>query len=96
MIRSQARTDNVRGTDANAPFTLSRLDRALGERPEEQRAIILPVGLESLSYQQIAAVLRIPVGTMRSHLSRARAGLHQAMGVATPARTTHTRVARAG
>jgi RNA polymerase sigma-70 factor, ECF subfamily len=67
--------------DPKAPLTLSQLDRALGQLPEEQRAVILLVGLEGMSYSETAAILRITLGTMRSRLSRARAALRRAMGV---------------
>ena len=63
-------------------LTLSQLDRALGQLPEEQRAAILLVGLEGMSYEKTAAILRIPVSTVRSRLSRGREGLRRAMGVA--------------
>lgn len=52
---------------------------ALGHLPEEQRAVLLLVGVEDLSYAQAAKVLDIPVGTVMSRLSRARERLHDAM-----------------
>jgi RNA polymerase sigma-70 factor, ECF subfamily len=67
--------------DPKSPLTLSQLDRALGQLPVEQRAVILLIGLEGLSYSETAAVLRITVGATRSRLSRGRAALHHAMGV---------------
>ena len=76
--------------DPDALLTLSELDRALGGLSEEQRAVILLIGLEGLSYEQAAAVLRVSVGTMRSRLTRARNNLRRAMGVA-----GDTRMARA-
>jgi len=68
--------------DPAASLTLSDLDRALGELSEEQRAVILLIGLEGLTYSETASVLRMPVGAMRSRLARARAALNQALGVA--------------
>jgi RNA polymerase sigma-70 factor (ECF subfamily) len=65
-----------------AALTLSRLDRALGQMPEEQRAVILLIGLEGMTYLETAAILRIPVGTMRSRLSRGRVFLCRVLGVA--------------
>jgi RNA polymerase sigma-70 factor, ECF subfamily len=65
-----------------AVLTLSALDRALGELPELQRAIILLIGLEGMSYQQTAAILRISVGAMRARLTSARASLRRMLGVA--------------
>ena len=72
--------------DPEAELTLSDLDRAMGHLLEEQRAIILLIGLEAMTYEQTAAILRIPVGTMRSRLARGRDGLRRALGLATPAR----------
>jgi RNA polymerase sigma-70 factor (ECF subfamily) len=60
---------------------LRDLDRALGRLPEEQRAVILLVGLEGMSYVDAAAVLGIPAGTVRSRLSRGREALRDLMGL---------------
>lgn len=55
----------------------------LAKLPEEQRAVLLLVGVEDLSYADAAAVLNVPVGTVMSRLSRARERLQQEMdGVA--------------
>ena len=64
-----------------ARLSLSDLDRALGQLPEEQRAIILLIGLERLSYADAAKVLRVSASTLRFRLSRARAALCRMMGV---------------
>ena len=79
--------------DPAAKLTLSALDRALGELAEEQRAIILLIGLEGLSYVDAGAVLRMPAATLRSRLSRARAELRRLMGVKTPTRVRHAHAA---
>ena len=50
---------------------LRDLDRALAELPEEQRAVILLVGLEGLRYDAVAAIIDVPVG-YRSIASVAR------------------------
>ena len=44
----------------------------LANLPMDQRPVILLVGLEGMSYGEVAAVLDVPVGTIRSHLSRGR------------------------
>jgi RNA polymerase sigma-70 factor (ECF subfamily) len=59
---------------------LRDLHRALARLPEDQRQTILLVGLEGLSYDHAAAVLAVPVGTVRSRLSRGRAMLRQLTG----------------
>ena len=62
------------------------LQRCLLLLPEDQRVVLLLVGLEELSYAEAARVLKLPMGTVMSRLSRARARLGQLMeGSATPA-----------
>src|SRR3984957_4168831 len=67
--------------DPASLLTLSDLDRALGQLPEEQRAVILLIGLEGMTYEQTATVLQISRGAMRSRLTRGRDNLRRAMGV---------------
>ncbi len=47
--------------------------------PEEGRAILLLREVEGLSYQEIAQTLGLPLGTVRSRLSRARRALREAL-----------------
>ena len=47
--------------------------------PEEQRQVILLVGLEGMHYEEVASILDIPVGTVRSRLSRGRYTLRKMM-----------------
>ena len=56
---------------------LRDLERAIAKLPEEQRAVILLVGLEGMRYEEVAAVLDVPVGTIRSRLSRGREALRR-------------------
>ncbi|MBK7766082.1 MAG: sigma-70 family RNA polymerase sigma factor [Sulfuritalea sp.] len=51
---------------------LRDIERALGLLPLEQREILLLVGLEELSYADVARVLKLPQGTVMSRLSRGR------------------------
>lgn len=48
------------------------LDRALARLPDEQRAVLLLVTIEEMSYEEVARTLEIPIGTVMSRLSRAR------------------------
>src|SRR5215469_14948733 len=71
----------VATTDPTGSRQLHELDRALSCLPEEQRAVILLVGLEGMSYETAAEVLSVPVGTVRSRLSRGRDALRRLMGL---------------
>jgi RNA polymerase sigma-70 factor, ECF subfamily len=48
------------------------MQRALARLSPEQRAVVLLVGLEQLSYQEAAEALQIPLGTVMSRLARGR------------------------
>lgn len=48
------------------------LDRVLQRLPSDLREVLLLVGVEELSYQNVADVLGVPIGTVMSRLSRAR------------------------
>ncbi len=79
------------GTDADD------LQRCLLRLPEEQRIVLLLVSLEDLSYQEVAKITGVPVGTVMSRLSRARVRLQELMDFSSsrPATTANAR-AQAG
>jgi RNA polymerase sigma-70 factor (ECF subfamily) len=56
---------------------LKRLESELAELPAEIRQVLLLVALDEVSYEDAAVMLSIPVGTVRSRVSRARARLRQ-------------------
>ncbi|MDP9991425.1 RNA polymerase sigma-70 factor (ECF subfamily) [Variovorax boronicumulans] len=69
------------------PGTGLDLQRCLLQLPEEQRAVLLLVTLEDMSYAEVAKVLGIPAGTVMSRLSRARVRLQELLdGAAAPHR----------
>ena len=53
--------------------------RVLGRLPPEQREVLVLAAVEEMRYEEIAAVLSIPVGTVMSRLSRAREKLRRAV-----------------
>lgn len=63
----------------DAKLQLRDLDRAMAQLSEERRQVILLVGLEGLQYQEVASILGLPVGTVRSRLSRGRETLRTLM-----------------
>lgn len=56
---------------------LDELGTALACLPEEQRAVLLLVALEDMSYAEVATTLAIPIGTVMSRLARGRERLRQ-------------------
>jgi len=68
---------------------LRDLERAITKLPEEQRTVILLVGLEGMRYEEVAAILDVPVGTIRSRLSRGREALRRLTGAAPDAEAEH-------
>ena len=51
------------------------LGRAIADLAEDGRIVVVLRDLEGLSYEEIAQVLELPLGTVRSRLHRARADL---------------------
>lgn len=63
----------------DASLALRDLSAALAQLPDEQRSVILLVGLEGLSYADAATVTGAPLGTVMSRLSRGRERLRSLM-----------------
>ena len=80
-------------SNAVPSLELRDLERALGKLATEQREVILLVGLEGMAYEEAAAVLQVPVGTVRSRLSRNRDQLRRLMGVENAKTETGTQAA---
>lgn len=51
--------------------------QSLERLPEEQRHLLLWISVEGLSYREVADLLEVPIGTVMSRLSRARAALRR-------------------
>jgi RNA polymerase sigma factor (sigma-70 family) len=62
-----------------------RLAAALARLPEEFRDTLLLVAWGDLSYAEVATALGVPVGTVRSRVSRARSKLRRTLGGTDPA-----------
>jgi len=60
---------------AEARLTLGEVRRAVDRLPADQRAVLLLVAVDGLSYKEAAAVAAVPVGTIMSRLARARVAL---------------------
>ena len=55
--------------------TLTALDRALARLPADMREVTVLVRLEGMALQDVADLLEVPLGTVKSRLSRGRAQL---------------------
>jgi RNA polymerase sigma factor (sigma-70 family) len=67
--------------DSDLPETAAQQDivletqdvlAALDQLPEEQKSLLLLIGVEDFSYDEAARILDLPIGTVMSRLSRAR------------------------
>ena len=69
------------GVDGGQQSALEHRDllRAFAALSQEQRTVLLLVGVEDLSYQEAARVLGVPIGTVMSRLSRGRERLRRSM-----------------
>lgn len=59
--------------------TLRDLARAFDHLPDQERQVVIMIGLEGMQYEDAAAQLDVPVGTVKSRLSRARTRLRKLM-----------------
>lgn len=62
--------------------TRMSLETALGQLPLEQRAAICLCVAENHSHTEAAAILGLPIGTVKSHIKRGRERLCELLGVA--------------
>ncbi|MGH7046223.1 MAG: RNA polymerase sigma factor [Stellaceae bacterium] len=60
---------------AEARLALSEVRSALDHLPPEQRAVLLLVTVDGLSYKEAAEIVQVPIGTIMSRLARARMAL---------------------
>ena len=66
----------VQGTQTQS-LEVRDLDFALQRLPLDQRQVVLLVGLEEMSYAEVALALEIPLGTVMSRLHSARHTLRE-------------------
>jgi RNA polymerase sigma-70 factor (ECF subfamily) len=74
--------DEAMASLSSRPNQLARIEanelgEALERIPEEQRRVVLLVGVGGMKYHEIASMLGIPIGTVMSRLSRGREALRQ-------------------
>ncbi|WP_422010548.1 sigma-70 family RNA polymerase sigma factor [Reyranella sp.] len=81
LRQGQRRGAHVELDEATTPSTVAQQESgievqdilaALDQLPEEQKSLLLLVGVEDLSYDDAAKVMGVPAGTVMSRLSRGR------------------------
>lgn len=87
--RSRIRPDGTQADDSHVGALQPRQDEvvelhsivaALRHLPEDQRAVLLLVAVEEMSYRDAAKVLDVPIGTVMSRLARGRERLRTLTG----------------
>lgn len=86
--RKKKRSRSVPMDDAHLPAaapheideTRSAVRAAIAKLPEQFRAVVLLKDMEDKSYKEIAAILRLPIGTVESRLHRARMLIRESLG----------------
>lgn len=73
--------------DETARSVRGQLAAAIASLPDHDRDVLILILWEQLSYDEAASALVIPVGTVRSRLSRARSRIRAALAAAGPSDT---------
>lgn len=60
--------------------TTAAVRRAIALLPDEQREVVLLRDIEGYSYEEVADILELELGTVKSRLNRARANLRELLG----------------
>lgn len=68
---TEARQDNI--------SELSQVNEAMALISDEHRTVLICICIKGMKYNEVATMLAIPIGTVRSRLSRAREQLQEAL-----------------
>lgn len=79
VVSQNGHGEEIEATDdrVTASAVRQRLLEALAELPAGDRDVVVLVAWEELTYEEVAAALDIPLGTVRSRLNRARRALRE-------------------
>ncbi len=88
QIRSMARKPEMHSDTSNLMHNMephkthtlmNDIGQCIKQLPDQQREVLLLVTLEGFSYKEVAKIMRIPVGTVMSRLSRSRETVRKLM-----------------
>ena len=85
LVRGRDHAEDVAEAVVNRVDDQARMGAlldAVSQLPEDQRDVLTLWAWEQLSYEEIAAALHLPIGTVRSRLNRARTRLREIDGTA--------------
>lgn len=68
-------TGNAQMPNQDLHMECRDIGEALGQLPDDQRSAVLLVALEGFTYDEAAEIMKVPIGTVRSRLSRGRQAL---------------------
>ncbi len=68
------------GVGFQSDWRHAQLRRAVGQLPQKQRLAITLHYFQDLAYEEVAAVMNLPLGTVKSYLHRAKATLAERLG----------------
>ena len=82
-VEANSLADNPRQENPETMVSARSMDREVEEAfnalPDEFRSALLLIDVQELSYQEASRVLEVPVGTIKSRVSRGRAMMRQAL-----------------
>ncbi len=82
-----AALEDAHTTPSSKPAQVLALRRAMDDLPGDQRAVLALCLGQDFTHAEAADILGLPLGTVKSHVTRGRAKLQLALGVAAEAGT---------
>jgi RNA polymerase sigma-70 factor (ECF subfamily) len=66
--------------DANTIVTEKIIHKAIGKLPQKFRQVIVLRDIQGFSYEEISSIIKVPLGTVKSRVNRARLRLQEDLG----------------
>jgi RNA polymerase sigma-70 factor, ECF subfamily len=92
VARTAETAETVQQPSQEHAVRLEQIRQMFETLPEEQRSALHLVAIEGLSYEEAAGILDIPIGTLMSRVSRARAFMRASEGDEPSSRAAQLRI----
>jgi len=79
FIKEETDTELPAHSDLRSEVLAPILEKAIEKLPEDYKTAFVLCDIQRLPYQQIAEILRVPVGTVKSRINRARSMLRDGL-----------------